>query len=88
MARLIPRLAELITNPASGRLSTSDTLVVGAFVATTLALVWYTLTSQLTEWLFIGYLAAWVTQNQASKWSSIKRDREAPNEPKNTVKPG
>ncbi|EHD21537.1 MULTISPECIES: hypothetical protein [Brenneria] len=67
-------LRDLITNPASGRLSTSDTLVVAAFVATTVVLLWYAWTGQLTEWLFVGYIAAWVTQSQASKYNSIKRD--------------
>lgn len=67
-------LKDLITNPSSGRLSTSDTLVVAAFVATTVVLLWYAWTGQLTEWLFLGYIASWVTQSQASKYNSIKRD--------------
>lgn len=71
-------LKQLITNPATGRLSTSDTTLVGAFVASTLVLLWMTVTGKLAdcEWLFVGYLAAWVTQNQASKQAAIKRDKE------------
>lgn len=69
------RLAELVTNPANGRMSTSDTIVIGAFIATTTILVWCGLTGQLDEWLWIGYLGAWVTQSQASKWQALNRDR-------------
>lgn len=68
-------IRDLITNPASGRLSTSDTIVMAAFVATTAVLLWYAWTGQLTEWLFLGYITAWVTQSQASKYHAIKRDR-------------
>lgn len=69
------RMAELISNPATGRLSASDTALVGAFLATTIVLLWRGLFGQLDEWLFIGYLGAWVTQSQASKWQALKRDR-------------
>jgi len=69
------RLVELITNPATGRLSASDATLVGAFIATTTVLLWRGLTGQMDEWLFIGYLGAWVTQSQASKWQALKRDR-------------
>lgn len=66
---------DLITNPSTGRLSTSDTIVMAAFVSTTIVLLWYAWTGQLTEWLFLGYITAWVTQSQASKYHAIKRDR-------------
>lgn len=76
------RLLELVTNPVTGRLSTSDTIIVAAFVFSTFSLVWHTvIQEQLPEWLFIGYMTAWVMQSQASKWSSIKRDKEVPREP-------
>lgn len=71
------KLRDLITNPATGRMSTSDTIIVSAFVATTLVLFWYAWSEKLTEWLFIGYITAWVTHSQASKYHSIKRDRSS-----------
>lgn len=77
------RLLQLLTNPGSGRLSTSDTLLAGAFIASTLVLVYCTLSGHLTEWLFVGYLGAWVTQNQASKQAAIKRDRDIPHQVSN-----
>ncbi|WP_228723027.1 hypothetical protein [Limnobaculum xujianqingii] len=79
MTSITERLLQLITNPGSGRLSTSDTLLVGAFVASTIVLIYCTFTDHLTEWLFAGYMAAWVVQSQASKQAAIKRDREAGN---------
>ncbi|MCI4116044.1 DUF2644 domain-containing protein [Dickeya dianthicola] len=69
------KLSDLVTNPKSGRLSTSDTIVFLAFMATTGVLLFCTYTGNLTEWLFMAYLAAWVTQSQASKYHAIKRDQ-------------
>ncbi|WOA52517.1 DUF2644 domain-containing protein [Dickeya solani] len=74
------KLSDLVTNPKSGRLSTSDTIVFLAFLATTGVLLFCTYTNQLTEWLFMAYLAAWVTQSQASKYHAIKRDKATPND--------
>ncbi|WP_272669399.1 hypothetical protein [Providencia sp. PROV178] len=71
-------LKQLITNPATGRLSTSDTTLFGAFIASTFVLIWVTLSGRMVdcEWLYAGYLTAWVVQNQASKQAAIKRDKE------------
>lgn len=68
-------LKQLITNPR-GHLSTSDTMLCGAFVASTAVLLWYAWLGRMDEWLYIGYLTAWVFNTQASKQASIKRDRE------------
>ncbi|BFI57332.1 hypothetical protein KD4_12770 [Yersinia pseudotuberculosis] len=69
-------LKELITNPSSGRLSTSDTTLVGAFIVSSIALLWATIFGQSGDIWFSLYLAAWVTQNQASKYQALKRDKE------------
>ncbi|WP_140918670.1 hypothetical protein [Limnobaculum xujianqingii] len=68
-------LKQLIATP-SGRLSLSDTTLAGAFIASTSVLLWCAWHGTMDEWLFIGYLTAWVAQNQASKQASIKRARE------------
>ena len=57
---------DLIRNPASGLLSTSDSTLVGVFVVSALVLLWITAQGKLDEWLYVGYLATWVAQNQAS----------------------
>ena len=72
---MLKRLLELITNPATGRLSASDTMIVCAFITTTVVLFYSTFTGQLNDWLFIAYGGLWVTQSQASKQASIKRDK-------------
>lgn len=70
-------LRELISNPASGRLSTSDTIVLGAFLVSSFVLIWATVRHQeIPGELYLTYLGAWVAQSQASKHMSIKRDRE------------
>lgn len=69
------RLEELLTNPVTGRLSTSDCIIVGAFAATTMVLLWQGFTGQLDDWLFVGYLTAWVAQSQASKFQAYQRDK-------------
>ncbi|UGA40366.1 hypothetical protein JOS77_14185 [Chromobacterium haemolyticum] len=48
-----------------------------------MALLYATVTGQLSEWLFVGYLAAWVTQSQASKRAAITRDT-LPTKPEET----
>ncbi|CNL28994.1 Uncharacterised protein [Yersinia frederiksenii] len=73
---LLKTLKELITNPSSGRLSTSDTTLVGAFIVSSLALLWATIFGQSGDIWFGLYLAAWVTQSQASKHQALKRDKE------------
>ncbi|HHZ1080639.1 TPA: hypothetical protein ACV98Q_000324 [Yersinia enterocolitica] len=73
---IMKTLKELITNPSSGRLSTSDTTLVGAFIVSSLALLWATIFGQSGDTWFSLYLAAWVTQNQISKYQALKRDKE------------
>ena len=71
------RVMDLVSNPASGRLSTSDTIVFLAFLVSSFVLVWVTVTSRdMPGELFFAYLSAWVAQSQVSKHMSIKRDRE------------
>ncbi|BEM40709.1 MULTISPECIES: hypothetical protein [Serratia] len=72
---LLRRLGELITNPATGRLSTSDTMVLGAFLVASFVIVWVTVTGHLEEWHLAAYLGAFVFQSQASKFAAIKRDK-------------
>ncbi|CAM7521392.1 DUF2644 domain-containing protein [Citrobacter freundii] len=70
-------LRDLVTNPATGRLSTSDTIVFLAFLVSSFVLVWLTVTRpEAPGELYLAYLGAWVAQSQASKHMSIKRARE------------
>lgn len=68
-------LRELITNPASGRLSTSDTTLFGAFLVSSFVLLWVTVSGHLQEWLFAAYLGAWVLQSQGAKWQAMNRTK-------------
>lgn len=79
LMRLFRPLKELITNPASGRLSTSDTTLVGAFLVTSFVLIWNAVAGHIEEWMFAAYIGAWVVQNQVSKHMAIKRDKEVSN---------
>jgi hypothetical protein len=67
------RLLELVTTP-TGRLSTSDTTLVGAFLISSLVLMFRAWFGEMTDVEFGAYLGAWVAQNQISKQASIKRD--------------
>jgi len=67
------RLLELIQNPETGRLSTSDVAIFIALFVSSFVLVWVTICGRLEEWLFIGYLTAWVVQSQGSKQAAIQR---------------
>ncbi|MGK3122893.1 DUF2644 domain-containing protein [Candidatus Pantoea formicae] len=72
-------LRDLISNPVSGRLSTSDTIVFFAFLVSSFLLVWVTVkTTEIPSELYFAYLSAWVTQSQVSKHMSIKRAKEVP----------
>lgn len=70
------KILQLISNPATSRLSTSDTTLFGAFLVSSFALLWTTVTGHLEEWHVAAYLAAWVFHSQASKRVAIKRDQE------------
>ncbi|MDF7670245.1 hypothetical protein PT276_03340 [Orbaceae bacterium ESL0721] len=67
------KLLELITN-GSGRLSASDSALAGAFIVSSIIMLWQGFHYQLNELLLGCYLAAWVTQSQATKRAAIKRD--------------
>lgn len=72
-------LRDLISNPESGRLSTSDFIVLGAFLVSSFVLIWVTVTRiDVPGELLLTYLGAWVAQSQASKHMSIRRAREVP----------
>lgn len=75
LRKALCRLGELVTNPGTGRLSTSDTMVLGAFLVASFVLVWVTVTGHLEEWHLAAYLGAFVFQSQASKYVAIKRDK-------------
>lgn len=60
-------MKQLITNPATGRLSTSDVTVLGAFCVSSIVLMWVTGVGRLEEWLYTAYLLAWVGHSQGSK---------------------
>ena len=70
------KLLELITNPATGRLSSSDCAVCVAFIVSSIVVLYQCFNYQQNELLLGTYLAAWVTQSQASKRAAIKRDVE------------
>lgn len=69
------RLLELITNPATGRLSTSDTTLMGAFLVSSFCMLWVTVIGRLEEWYLMAYLGAFVIQSQASKYAAFRRDK-------------
>lgn len=70
------KILELITNPATGRLSLSDFAVCIAFIVSSIVVLYQCFNYQQNELLLGTYLAAWVAQSQASKRAAIKRDVE------------
>lgn len=70
------KLLELITNPVTGRLSSSDCAVCIAFIVSSIVVLYQCFNYQQNELLLGTYLAAWVAQSQASKRAAIKRDVE------------
>ncbi|MDQ7212535.1 hypothetical protein [Serratia fonticola] len=67
------KLLELIQNPESRRLSTSDSALFVALLISSFCLVWVTVTGQVEEWMYGFYLAAWVAQSQGSKQAALQR---------------
>jgi hypothetical protein len=63
-------LKQLITNPDTDRLSTSDFTVLGAFFVSSFALLWVVCTGKVEEWIYTAYLLAWVAQSQGAKWQA------------------
>lgn len=70
------KIIELVTNPATGRLSSSDCAICLAFVVSSIVVLYQCFNYQQNELLLGTYLAAWVAQSQASKLAAIKRDRD------------
>lgn len=70
------KLLELVTNPVTDRLSSSDCAVCIAFIVSSIVVLYQCFNYQQNELLLGTYLAAWVAQSQASKRAAIKRDIE------------
>jgi len=70
------KIIELITNPKTGKLSSSDCAICLAFVVSSIVVLYQCFNYQQNELLLGTYLAAWVAQSQASKRAAIKRDRD------------
>ncbi len=66
------KLLELIQNPESRRLSTSDSALFVALLISSFVLVWVTVTGKVEEWLYVAYLTAWVVQSQGSKQAALQ----------------
>lgn len=70
------KIIELITNPKTGKLSSSDCAICLAFVVSSIVVLYQCFNYQQNELLLGTYLAAWVAQSQASKRAAINRDRD------------
>jgi hypothetical protein len=68
------RLLEIITNP-QGRVSTSDSTLVGAFLVSSVVLIWCAATHQMNDLLFGAYLGAWVAHSGVSRFGALQQDR-------------
>lgn len=66
------RLLELITNPATGRLSTSDFTLLLAFIVSTVIVLFHTFTGSLSEWEFGLFLGVWAVQRGAAKVTALR----------------
>lgn len=65
---------EIITTP-QGRISTSDTTLVGAFLVSSIVLIWCAATRQMNDLLFGAYLGAWVAHSGVSRFGAIKQNQ-------------
>lgn len=74
---MFKRLLELITNPATGRLSTSDTTLMGAFVVSSIIMIYETYNGTLNEWEFGLFLGVFAAQRGAAKLTALRYDKGA-----------
>ncbi|MEN3259873.1 hypothetical protein AAH678_14175 [Sodalis endosymbiont of Spalangia cameroni] len=72
---MMARLAELVTNP-EGRLSTSDVIIVGAFLISSLVVLGCAWASQETDLTLGVYLGSWVTHGGVARFSAGRRSRQ------------
>lgn len=66
------RFLELITNPTTGRLSTSDFTLLAAFLVSAVIVLFHTFTDQLNEWEFGLFLGVWAAQRGAAKLTAMR----------------
>ncbi|MGL9774740.1 MAG: hypothetical protein ACR5LG_14420 [Sodalis sp. (in: enterobacteria)] len=71
-------MAELVTNP-EGRLSTSDVIIVGAFLVSSLLVLGCAWSRQETDLTLGVYLSAWVTHGDVARFSTARRARKQGN---------
>lgn len=72
---MMARLVELVTNP-EGRLSTSDVIIVGAFLVSSLVVLGCAWSRQETDLTLGVYLGSWVTHGGVARFSAGRRARK------------
>ncbi|MGL9774699.1 MAG: hypothetical protein ACR5LG_14145 [Sodalis sp. (in: enterobacteria)] len=72
---MMARLAELVTNPER-RLSTSDVIIVGAFLVSSLVVLGCAWSRQETDLALGVYLGARVTHGDVARFSAGRRARK------------
>jgi hypothetical protein len=66
---------------SDGRLSSSKVARFGAFVVSTWCFVYLTANDKLTEWYFMGYMAAWVGNALFSNYLKHRDHQDHPTTP-------
>lgn len=67
-------LRHLLTDSRSNRVSLRKCGQLFALLLSSWVLIHETRAGRLSEWLFIGYLAAWTGANLAAKWIDTKKE--------------
>lgn len=71
---------ELLTDPKTGKLSASEVMTLGAFMVSSVIVLDAAFTHDMTEYLFVGYLAVWALHCHATRLISLtqgKADKDA-----------
>lgn len=67
-------LSELFLDRTTGKIEGSKLRMNLAFFVTSWVVVYVTLNGAMSEWLFAGYLAAWITDRKFSRDATITQD--------------
>lgn len=72
---LLRVLRDMLSDPDTGAVSASVSMTVGAFLVSSVIVLFAAFTHAMTDYLFVGYLAVWALHCHATRLISLTQGK-------------
>jgi len=72
---LLRALRDMLSDPDTGALSASAAMTLGAFLVSSVIVLFAVFTHAMTDYLFVGYLAVWALHCHATRLISLAQGK-------------